>query len=1458
VGTTSERFNRKHTVKVEVTPETMTVYVNGEEFGTHADTTLARAGASIGLRQSSSEKTRLYSLKVEDTSGNLLWEDNISEAKAGDAVTDFKKLSGSGTPSYKTDENGETYLYVNNCIITAGEQGGTWKQLSLPEEYTVSGTFQATLPAGASSSSVGLSVCMADVNTFYMPQVSLKEGSKYEGLRFLPHKQQNGWTIYDSVDHSDLIPAADRYTKPMEVEMKVDAEKIVVYVNGTEFGTMNNTDLPRIGSSVGFRQSGGEHTRVYDMQITDADGKVIWKDDIGKTAVGATPALFKTLNGGTCQVQADENGTKYLYLNNTICTVGSLENITVDTYSFKNSTNIQGTPYLKVRSETGGETIAISSDSTAHNGGESVVHWYVTKPGEQEWEAMGWMNGWQIDFEIPSTVEVLELGFRKSGYATDVGGVASTDNEKLNQLYQEAYDTLDITMRDTYMDCPDRERCQWWGDAVNEMQQAAYAMDHTARLLYEKCLTQVVGWSEHKGGPLTTVVATPTFNELPMQSLNGAHSLWQYYLYYGETEILEYCYDSFMRFLRLWNISDSGVIGHRGGNWDWMDWGDHPDVAVIESSWYYVAAGNMIKVAEVLGKDQADIDDLENRRALLKENFDSLYWDESRGAYYSTTSDGKADDRGNALAVYSGLADPSRYPQMLKVFQTIEKSSPYMEKYVLEAMYMMGYAEEAITRTLKRYDGMIKDGYPTLYEYWAANKLSGNGGTGTRNHAWSGAPLSMMYMFNAGITPTGAGFETFRVRPMLGSLSHAEAWTDTVSGTISVDVTTDTLNVTVPEGSESALICVPRLDVPTTVKLGDAVVYDNGAAAATLPAGVTYAGEDVDYVNFTVVPGTYTFTAVEDTADTAETHTITIHAVGDGEISVNGEAVTAPYTYTGSGEVTVVATPAKGSRTMAITGSYPETVISKEAVTRTYTLDRDLVCNVTFEAAPATKITLDVLDTSNMPYAMNAYVAGKLVSLPYNGAFNEGETVTVRVEPVEPLNYEVVWADSSIEGNETTVTMTDSVVLNVGVREKDCLNTLKIASINASSIIAGNNSWKKENAIDGNRVAVSGANGYSSDAHQAKDVSGTPVVMTLDLGSVQKLNQVSLFPRTDAATMDGKTCSFPVDFTIAVSENGSEYETVYTLIDGENPLYKQKVYCFDDVEARYVKITVTELGDSASNENPYPLYRVQLAEIEVAYNSEQISVSDEEVAAAVDALIAAVNVEDKATIEAARAAYDALTDEQKELVTRLAELEAAELVWKTVNTEVSLVLTGPESVRVYDEAVTYTLSGKDMVNLATFILTVDLPEELLAQPVVESADPDWYVIYQGVENGVLTISAGNNNGDFGDGEILTITLVPTGKTGDAAVSVTKAELSAFVGVEDETFVSANLDAAAVTTKVEHNIFDVNRDGVVNILDLTRAQRYYDTDNAIADFDGSGKVDIADLIMILNHYTDIFQ
>ena len=115
------------------------------------------------------------------------------------------------------------------------------------------------------------------------------------------------------------------------------------------------------------------------------------------------------------------------------------------------------------------------------------------------------------------------------------------------------------------------------------------------------------------------------------------------------------------------------------------------------------------------------------------------------GYYYHFTENQKPDDRANALAVLAGLAVKEQYPGILKILQTIENASPYMEKYVLDALCEMGYIMEATQRMKKRYREMVEYDYSMLWEYWDKG--------GTLNHAWSGGPLITMSKYIAGIKP---------------------------------------------------------------------------------------------------------------------------------------------------------------------------------------------------------------------------------------------------------------------------------------------------------------------------------------------------------------------------------------------------------------------------------------------------------------------------------------------------------------------------------------------------------------------------------------------------------------------------------------------------------------------------------------------------------------------------------
>jgi hypothetical protein len=140
--------------------------------------------------------------------------------------------------------------------------------------------------------------------------------------------------------------------------------------------------------------------------------------------------------------------------------------------------NAQVTPYFKINAKAG-EVIKIQTDNYLGGSEPNVRAEYVTRDGEQEFECLGWMNGHEVHYEIPAGIKILDLKFRETGFDTEFDGAFSCDDDFLNRLHTKALRTLYITMRDTYMDCPDRERALWWGDAVNEL--GATRIGHAVR-----------------------------------------------------------------------------------------------------------------------------------------------------------------------------------------------------------------------------------------------------------------------------------------------------------------------------------------------------------------------------------------------------------------------------------------------------------------------------------------------------------------------------------------------------------------------------------------------------------------------------------------------------------------------------------------------------------------------------------------------------------------------------------------------------------------------------------------------------------------------------------------------------------------------------------------------------------------------------------------------------------------
>ena len=166
---------------------------------------------------------------------------------------------------------------------------------------------------------------------------------------------------------------------------------------------------------------------------------------------------------------------------------------------------------------------------------------------------------------------------------------------------------------------------------------------------------------------------------------------------------------------------------------------------------------------------------------------------------------GETDDRVQALAVVAEIAWKDKYDAIFEVLKKEEHASPYMEKYVMEALFRMGHGDYALERERKRYDFIVNHpDYDTLFEDWKVG-VDGDWDRGSVNHAWSGGPLAVLPAKMFGIAPIQAGWRRFSISPDENIFNDCSISFPTVSGTVAMEFSRKggeaVLKVTVPDGT---------------------------------------------------------------------------------------------------------------------------------------------------------------------------------------------------------------------------------------------------------------------------------------------------------------------------------------------------------------------------------------------------------------------------------------------------------------------------------------------------------------------------------------------------------------------------------------------------------------------------------------------------------------------------------
>jgi hypothetical protein len=142
-----------------------------------------------------------------------------------------------------------------------------------------------------------------------------------------------------------------------------------------------------------------------------------------------------------------------------------------------------------------------------------------------------------------------------------------------------------------------------------------------------------------------------------------------------------------------------------------------------------------------------------------------------------------------------------------------------------------------------------------------------------------------------------------------------------------------------------------------------------------------------------------------------------------------------------------------------------------------------------------------------------------------------------------------------------------------------------------------NGQWGTTGLTDGLPRSLGTRPGFTSDAQPSQ---WWPQSATVDLGQVQPVGAVTLFPRTATGSEDPSIngAGFPRDFTIDTSADGQSWTTAgsYTIqnADGGGPT---SYSVGSAAAARYVRLNVTRLGKQAPGDVGF---RLQLAELAVS------------------------------------------------------------------------------------------------------------------------------------------------------------------------------------------------------------------------------------------------------------------
>ncbi|GAB1452147.1 glycoside hydrolase family 78 protein [Draconibacterium sp.] len=430
-------------------------------------------------------------------------------------------------------------------------------------------------------------------------------------------------------------------------------------------------------------------------------------------------------------------------------------------------------------------------------------------------------------------------------------GDFTCDNDLVNKIHRATVWSQKSNMLGYPMDCPQRdERLGWFGDAQVTAEEAMFNFDMAQ--FYENWFEGIQLNQDEKTGDLPIISPQPYIRDEGVEwSSTYFTMLWQYYLYYGDKQILARHYEPMKRYMQFLDSISTDYILPMGWIGDWgsmVEGWKEGQPESVPTAFYFWDATILSKIARVLDNKSDELL-YEDLTANIRKAYHAKYFNPVSGNY----TDGS--QMANAFPLFLGLVPENEKLRVLdNLVRDIEvTNSNHLTtgvlgtKYMPEALAQYGRADVAWNiinqKTYPSWNSMMEK-YTTVCEFWTLKQ--------SKNHVMMGSIDAWFYKYIAGIQldEGNPAFSSFIIKPnLLNGLTKAEGKIVTIRGTVSSSWKKEdgefTLKIEIPFNT-SALVYIPVNENETILENGkllndvegiEYLGYSNGAHQLKVHSG---------------------------------------------------------------------------------------------------------------------------------------------------------------------------------------------------------------------------------------------------------------------------------------------------------------------------------------------------------------------------------------------------------------------------------------------------------------------------------------------------------------------------------------------------------------------------------------------------------------------------------------------